>query len=740
MPLFGSGAGTSAPGACAKSDEESTTGARPKEDAGRSAISDGVSPQKNDGSSRETSPRRDPPDDRRRRDRYALLFGVQQVNVEAGPNIMPPYAWNETVIKDILGSEIRGISDVIVINPGECLIFTGQRSKGHGFTQAEAVALAQELHNSYTLWIGRRVQIRCVPRTLKDAKADLRAAKEYLRQSTYRRLAQSPTRRPGEPRDTSRQQTSPWDTDRGRGMVRRSDRYQAQQYLRNQPGGTPKPSAWSDADGTSGPATWQFHHAQEPEGRAGLGSGAGRDRPGRGHPLGRGRPDEVPWAFRDQFHPNLSGYRSAQEEQSDSPPEYTLDESGDESDDVVGYDFTNGHYTTVADRDRRERRDQRLAYRRRRRERRRGFNGRPKKLNLPIFRDSSSDNAITYDDWRSEVDNFVREGHSSNLIRDSVLSALEGRPRHTAKAAMEDGDGTLKSVMSALDQVYGGATTYTTLLNKLNSVQQGYDETAKDYYERVLQIRVKLQEFHAYMFRRGDLERQTKEAFFNGLRAEYQAMVVHKRDDPTVGTTDLLSAVRECEENQENNRRNRRADYAKAYPPSQSRPVYRDNRNGRPPPPPAPAPVPPVNQNRYRHDNRHTDRNVPIHAAQVDATYDYNYQGDDYVHDYVNYDLPLDQGDEELTFATEMCNIAIEKADIIERQSGKCFNCREPGHYWRDCPKPLKEEFQRLQDHPKKRQEELNGKGGPGKGGRVPQSANVKQQAPAQAAAAPTPQ
>ena len=55
-------------------------------------------------------------------------------------------------------------------------------------------------------------------------------------------------------------------------------------------------------------------------------------------------------------------------------------------------------------------------------------------------------------------------------------------------------------------------------------------------------------------------------------------MVVHKKDDPTVGTTDLLSAVRECKENQENNRCNRRADYAKTYPPSASRPSYRDNQ------------------------------------------------------------------------------------------------------------------------------------------------------------------
>ena len=58
------------------------------------------------------------------------------------------------------------------------------------------------------------------------------------------------------------------------------------------------------------------------------------------------------------------------------------------------------------------------------------------------------------------------------------------------------------------------------------------------------------------------------------------------------------------------------------------------------------------------------DRNVPIHAAQVEPGYDYCYQEDgDYLPEYANYNLPLDQEDEELTFATEMCNIAIHKAD-----------------------------------------------------------------------------
>ena len=135
-------------------------------------------------------------------------------------------------------------------------------------------------------------------------------------------------------------------------------------------------------------------------------------------------------------------------------------------------------------------------------------------------------------------------------------------------------------------------------------------------------------------------------------------MVVHKRDDPTIGTTDLLSAVQECEENQENNRCNRRAEYVKAYPPSHSRPTYQNNQNVRAAPSPVPA-LPPMG-NHYRNDNRQVDQNVPIHTAQVEPEYDYHYQDNgENMPEYVNYDLPLNQEDEELTFVTEMCSITI---------------------------------------------------------------------------------
>ena len=75
-----------------------------------------------------------------------------------------------------------------------------------------------------------------------------------------------------------------------------------------------------------------------------------------------------------------------------------------------------------------------------------------------------------------------------------------GAPHYTAKMVMDDRDGSLLSIMEVLDSVYGGATTYSALMSKLNTIQQGNREAAKDYYEHVVQLRVKLPEFHHYMF------------------------------------------------------------------------------------------------------------------------------------------------------------------------------------------------------------------------------------------------
>ena len=189
MPLFKSGSGGTADntGASAKSEDEVSKGLI-KEDAEEGAIG-GALPLNCDNMSRETSPRRNPPEDTRKRDKYTLLIGVQLIDMDrAGSCMLPHYAWNPTVIKDILSADIEGISDVIIMSPMECMVFTGQHSHGHRFSQAEAMGFAREIHNARTLWTGRQAKMCCISRTVRDARADLKSAKEFVRESTYWKL------------------------------------------------------------------------------------------------------------------------------------------------------------------------------------------------------------------------------------------------------------------------------------------------------------------------------------------------------------------------------------------------------------------------------------------------------------------------------------------------------------------------------------------------------------------------
>ena len=157
-------------------------------------------------------------------------------------------------------------------------------------------------------------------------------------------MARSPTRK---------QPASLWDSEHSRGYVWWSDRCFSSQYLSQEKRGRDcheeedrahrgYHETWTDAANTC----W-FDARDSP---TNLYAGPESTECRRGHPLGWGRPEEVPQVFRDTFH-------SAQEEQSDSAPEYVLEDSGEESDDIVVYDMETSCYMMVADRDRWEKRD-----------------------------------------------------------------------------------------------------------------------------------------------------------------------------------------------------------------------------------------------------------------------------------------------------------------------------------------------------------------------------------------------
>ena len=278
-------------------------------------------------------------------------------------------------------------------------------------------------------WIGHRVKMHCVMCTLQNARGDLRMVRDQSYNKTLERIWQQ-----YQENEEDGQFALHW----GRGYVHHADSYFAQKILKKQSEHWPGGHLADERDHGSqsreqGHECW---HAQP-----------GRDRPQglyacnktpergpRGYPLGGGHPERVLQEFHDAFH-------SAREDQSDMASDSKSETDVEEWDDIIAYDTETSRYTTVADREHciachhcRTNKcrccKQHLGY------------GKTKWLSLLIFQDSTSDNVITYDDWRSDVDNYVREGHCPKLMRDSVLCALEERPCYTSKImAMDDGEG-----------------------------------------------------------------------------------------------------------------------------------------------------------------------------------------------------------------------------------------------------------------------------------------------------------
>ena len=287
--------------------------------------------------SRETSPQQSP-SNLRTRECFALLFGIEvalTVEDSVGSHILPAYVWSECIIFDMLSPTIEDISQVVILNPMECLVFRGRHSKGEGFTYSETLALSDAYHWETTTWIGHRVKMHCIMCTLRDARGDLRMVRDQEHDKTLEHIWQQYQ----ETEEGGLQTPS-----HGRGYVCHADHYFAQRFLKKQP--ERRPGEF--------PAGARDHRSQsrEPSHR-GWPVQPSSDRPqglyahretlkkaGWGHPLGRGHPERVLQEFCDSFH-------SAREDKSDTVSD--SDSKTEDWDDIVAYDTETSRYTTVAD-------------------------------------------------------------------------------------------------------------------------------------------------------------------------------------------------------------------------------------------------------------------------------------------------------------------------------------------------------------------------------------------------------
>ena len=267
-------------------------------------------------------------------------------------------------------------------------------------------------------------------------------------------------------------------------------------------------------------------------------------------------------------------------------------------------------------------------------------------VNCPCLssRDSTKDDAISYDDWRCEVDALILRGHSEKKIKIAVLDALEGRPKRTAQVADTDhkgriGRGKLHKVLEVLENSCGRSITYKSLIGELCSIRQKRGETPKAYYECLTTIVLLIRERHGDRIKVKELDSTAKDCFYSGLHEQYQPLVIHLKGKVHTTASDLLKAIRVHEETESNLR-----DHGYYY-----RPKY-DNSN---------KPT--------------TDKFVKkseSYAAKITQLPD---------DEPLSQSKPSDMSDVDENFEVGYYQGVIQSADMND-DVGRCYNCNDPGH------------------------------------------------------------
>ena len=229
------------------------------------------------------------------------------------------------------------------------------------------------------------IDVVAYQRTLKEARHEMQVAREFTHERTKQRithlnaLAMAPAAKV--------QSAMPQGSPRGRGMTRRADRYFVQQQL------------------------WDMNLEESAFAQCPTLLGAQPESPGC-----------------EQFD-------SAREDVKDGEAASAMDaelnaSTGEETD-------TSGRPARSPSAKRRCRRNRAM-----RREHTRAWREfwRPKnrRLSFPLFRKTTKEDAISYRDWRSEIEDALEHGHNAAKVKEDVAS-LEGMARDNAKMIDEMG-------------------------------------------------------------------------------------------------------------------------------------------------------------------------------------------------------------------------------------------------------------------------------------------------------------
>ena len=143
---------------------------------------------------------------------------------------VPEYCWNAGISKDICEARTRvvpGTFSVDLLSDTEFLVYHVPKTT-RGMSDNEARCYADSIMGSY-LWAGSPATVFVTRWTTQEARRDKIKTREYRRKITVRRLAAAQARlKDLEMVTQKRQERAANPVARGRGMIRRADKYLAQ--------------------------------------------------------------------------------------------------------------------------------------------------------------------------------------------------------------------------------------------------------------------------------------------------------------------------------------------------------------------------------------------------------------------------------------------------------------------------------------------------------------------------------
>ena len=84
-------------------------------------------------------------------------------------------------------------------------------------------------------------------------------------------------------------------------------------------------------------------------------------------------------------------------------------------------------------------------------------------LSFPLFRETTKEDAISYRDWRSEIEDALEHGHDAAKVKEAMFVSLEGMARDNAKMIDENGDLHVTRILDGLHSLYGVSMTFQSL-------------------------------------------------------------------------------------------------------------------------------------------------------------------------------------------------------------------------------------------------------------------------------------